>query len=241
MMAHSKRASKRKRRRIALPVLGAAGASLAMAGGAAATVAIANVPSQDNPPLPITLYEEEIFDVNLATFYVFDRENADTSQLVEKFAARGCRGCAARGCGGCRGCRGCAVRACRGCGGCGCGGVAVWGGCGGCGGCGWGAFFQMDAPAAAAEAAVAGLAYNGRHWAGSGSANRVISAPKSDRAGLNRDPRYQVGSSSAAFELFTRRDTGPRSGKLGLAASFCIFQFIDKKKEHRHERCHQLV
>jgi hypothetical protein len=100
---------------------------------------------------------------------------------------------------------------------------------------------QFGEAAAAAEAAVAGLAYNGRHWAGSGSANRVISAPKSDRAGLNRDPRYQVGSSSAAFELFTRRDTGPRSGKLGLAASFCIFQFIDKKKEHRHERCHQLV
>jgi len=100
---------------------------------------------------------------------------------------------------------------------------------------------QFGEAAAAAEAAVAGLAYNGRHWAGSGSANRVISAPKSDRAGLNRDPRYQVGSSSAAFELFTRRDTGPRSRKFGRAASFCIFQFIDKKKEHRHERCHQLV
>jgi len=141
-MAHSKRASKRKRRRIALPVLGAAGASLAMAGGASATVPIANVPSQDSTPLPITLYEEEIFDVNLATFYVFDRENADTSQLVEKVAARGCRGCAARGCGGCRGCRGCAVRACRGCGGCGCGGVAIWGGCGGCGGCGCGPCLQ---------------------------------------------------------------------------------------------------
>ena len=100
---------------------------------------------------------------------------------------------------------------------------------------------QFGEAAAAAEAAVAGLAYNGRHWAGSGSANRVISAPKSDRADLNRDPRYQVGSSSAAFELFTRRDTGPRPRKFGLAASFCIFRFIDKKKEHRHERCHQLV
>jgi hypothetical protein len=159
-MAHSKQASKRKRRRIALPVLGAAGASLAMAGGASATVPIANVPSQDNTPLPITLFEEEIFDVNLATFYVFDRENADTSLLVEKVAARGCGGCAARGCGGCaargcggcaargcggcRGCRGCAVRACRGCGGCGCGGVSFWGGCGwgGCGGCGCGPCLQ---------------------------------------------------------------------------------------------------
>jgi hypothetical protein len=50
---------------------------------------------------------------------------------------------------------------------------------------------QFGEAAAAAEAAVAGLAYNGRHWAGSGSANRVISGPKSDRAGLNRDPRYQ--------------------------------------------------
>jgi hypothetical protein len=153
-MAQSKRASKRKRGKIALPVLGAAGASLAMAGGSSATMPIANVPLQDNAPPPITLYEEEIFDVNLATFYVFDRENADTSQLVEKVAhgcrgcaargcggcaARGCGGCAARGCGGCRGCRGCAVRACRGCGcgGCGCGGVSIWGGCGGWGcGCG---------------------------------------------------------------------------------------------------------
>jgi hypothetical protein len=50
---------------------------------------------------------------------------------------------------------------------------------------------QFGEAAAAAEAAVAGLAYNGRHWAGSGSANRIISAPKSDRAGSNRDPRYQ--------------------------------------------------
>lgn len=35
---------------------------------------------------------------------------------------------------------------------------------------------QFGEAAAAAAAAVAGLAYNGRHWAGSGSANRVISA-----------------------------------------------------------------
>src|SRR5262249_23278608 len=134
-MAHAKQASKRKRRRVALPILGAAGAYLAM-GGASATVPTANLPSQDKAPLPeITLDEEEIFDVNLATFYVFDKENDATSQLAEKVAARGCggcRGCAARGCGGCaaRGCRGCAVV--RGCRGCGCGGC----GCGGCGGCG---------------------------------------------------------------------------------------------------------
>jgi len=133
-MAHAKQASKRKRRRIALPILGAAGASLAM-GGASATVPTASLPSQDKAPLPvITLDEEEIFDVNLATFYVFDKENDGTSQLAEKVAARGCggcRGCAARGCRGCavvRGCRGCG---CGGCGGCGCGGSCwVWTGWG---------------------------------------------------------------------------------------------------------------
>jgi hypothetical protein len=144
-MAHAKQASKRKRRRVALPILGAAGASLAMGGGASATVPIANVPSLDNAPLPeIALYDEEISDVSLATFYVFDKENFGTSQLVDKVAHRGCGGCAARGCRGCavRGCRacgGCAVRRGCGCGGCGCGGCSCGGwsvgiGCGG--GCG---------------------------------------------------------------------------------------------------------
>jgi hypothetical protein len=148
-MARAKQASKRKRRRVALPISGAAGAFLAMGSGAPATVPVANLPSQNNAPLPVfTLDEEEISDVTLATFYVFDKENTGTSELVEKVqnrgcrggAARGCGGCAARGCGGCaaRGCRGCAVRGCRGCGcgGCGCGGWSVGIGCGGgCGPC----------------------------------------------------------------------------------------------------------
>jgi hypothetical protein len=140
-MAHAKRPSKRKRRRTALPVLGAAGVSLTMAGGASATTTpTANVPSQDASWGPvIVLGEEEISDVSLATFYVFDRENAGTSlgervQLAQR-GCRGCRGCAVRGCAvrGCAACRAC--RACRGCGvgwracgvGCACGG-----GCGPC-------------------------------------------------------------------------------------------------------------
>jgi hypothetical protein len=89
---------------------------LSMAGGASAstTGSVADVPSQNTlPPQVITLGEEEISDVSLATFYVFDRENAGKPQLGEQLA-RGCR------CGGCaRGCRGCA-RGCAGCGGCGC-------------------------------------------------------------------------------------------------------------------------
>ncbi len=118
-MANAKRASKAKRRSKAAPVLGIAGVSL-MAGGASAstTGAVADVPSQNPvPPQVITLGEEEISDVSLATFYVFDKESAGKPQLGEKLAW-GCR------CGGCRGCRRCAV-------------VRACGGCGGCGGCCW--------------------------------------------------------------------------------------------------------
>src|SRR3974377_946373 len=102
-MAHAKRASKRKRRRIALPVLGATGVSLAVAGGAYAT-APTNEPLQETTPLPaITLSEEEIADVSLATFYVFDKENESQLGHGVRLAAPGCGGrggCAARGCGG---------------------------------------------------------------------------------------------------------------------------------------------
>jgi hypothetical protein len=127
-MPKRKQASKRTRRKEAVPVLGLVGVSLSLAGGAsAANAAVADIPSQDKVPLPgkeITLNEEEISDVNLGTFYVFDKEEAGTPRIQ---LARGC-GC--HGCRGCRGCRGCAARACRGCG---CGGC----GCGGCGCCWW--------------------------------------------------------------------------------------------------------
>jgi len=132
-MAHAKRASKRKRLTTALPVLGAAGMSLAIGGGAFATTS-PTVSSQDTRLRPvITLDEEEISDVSLATFYVFDKENAGTSQVGQRVqlargcGCHGCRGCAVRGCRGfgCHGCRGCArFRGC-GCGGCGCGGCGV--------------------------------------------------------------------------------------------------------------------
>jgi hypothetical protein len=119
-MAQAKQASKRKRANTSLPVLGAAGVSLAIAGGASATAPTANVPSQDTGSRNvITLGEEEISDVNLATFYVFDKEDARTPQAEVQLARwwwrgwRACRGCRACRCGGCRACGGC------GCGGCG--------------------------------------------------------------------------------------------------------------------------
>src|SRR5271166_1666479 len=141
-MARAKHTSKRRRRSKAVPVLGAAGL-LSVAGGAyAATEPAADLPLQGIASgHEITLGEEEISDVSLGTFYVFDKENASTSQLGGKLAYRGCggRGCGARGCA-----RGCGARGCaRGCGGrgCGLGGCGCWGGCGcGCcvswGGCG---------------------------------------------------------------------------------------------------------
>src|SRR5262249_50654612 len=144
-MARTKQVSKRKRRRVGLPALGA-GMALMMAGGAAANAPTANVPSlQDTSLRPaITLDEEEIADVSLGTFYVFDKENESQLGQGIRLAARGgggcgrCGGCAAARCGGggrcavarCAAAR-CAVARCAGR--CGCGG-----GCGGCGGCGGG-------------------------------------------------------------------------------------------------------
>lgn len=122
-MAQAKQASKRKRANTSLPVLGAAGVSLAIAGGASATASTANVPSHDNASSTvITLGEEEISDVNLATFYVFDREDARASQAEVQQAVWVWR----RGWRACRACRACRCGGCRACGGCGCG-------CGGCG------------------------------------------------------------------------------------------------------------
>src|SRR5580698_9827343 len=118
-MPRVKLASKKKRATKAVPVLGAAGLTFSLVGGASAAVA----PATDTPrPLnlgqgqAVMLGEEEIADVSLATFYVFDKENIAAAKDGVQVAWRGCGGC------GCRACR-----ACRGCGGCRC-----YGGCAGC-------------------------------------------------------------------------------------------------------------
>jgi hypothetical protein len=130
-MQRTKQASKRTSRKEVVPVLGAVGMSLSLAGGASAATA---VPAVDLPSgntalgQGITLNEEEISDVNLGTFYVFDKENAGAQRGEQ--VARACGGCGGgRGCGGrgCRGCRGCG--GCGGCGGCSCGCCLSWGAC----------------------------------------------------------------------------------------------------------------
>src|SRR5215475_12868854 len=113
-----KQASKRKSRACAVPLLSAAGLSLSAASGAAAA------PVEPAVGHEIVLGEEEISDVSLATFYVFDKENPQTDLRLVGHGG-GCgghgHGCGGHGhgCGGCHGCRGCH-------------------GCGGCGGWGWG-------------------------------------------------------------------------------------------------------
>jgi hypothetical protein len=119
-MARQKQSSKRIK--AALPALGAAGLTFSMVGGASAAAVPANDAAQSNysPNHQITLGEEEIADVSLATFYVFDKEAPVAAKDGNIQLARGC------GCRGCRGCRGCGG----GCRGCRCGGCGVgWGGC----------------------------------------------------------------------------------------------------------------
>ena len=95
-MAHSQKASKRKRRS-ALPALGVAGMFLSLAGGASAAAAPAtDVPLQDRGSRPaFVLGEKEISDVSLATFYVYDRGGAHLVEYLKlaKRCGRGvCRG-----------------------------------------------------------------------------------------------------------------------------------------------------
>jgi hypothetical protein len=86
-MPHIKFASKRRRGKKSVPVLGVAGVSLALAGAASAATGgpATDTASQDSAARhEIVLGEEEISDVSLATFYVFDKENAGTPRLGEK-------------------------------------------------------------------------------------------------------------------------------------------------------------
>ena len=146
-MSRVKQASKQKRttKAAAVKVLGAAGLSFSLANSASAsTMPTFGILQSDNtsPNPRLVLSEEEMHDVSLATFYVFDRENVGSGVRLARggcgggHGGGGCGGCGhggggfggcghggggfvgGRGCGGFRGCRG--FRGC-GCGGCGVG------------------------------------------------------------------------------------------------------------------------
>ena len=95
--AKQKQGFKRKRSKTALPVWAAAGVSLAITGGASANAPVTEMPSQDSGKR-LLLAEEEVFDVSLATFYVFDKER-EFSPDVRLAGGRcgGCGGCGGRG------------------------------------------------------------------------------------------------------------------------------------------------
>jgi len=79
-MPQAKQTSKRKHRSKALPVLGSAGLSLSLASGASAVPSgLADTStSKTGDDNRVTLGEEEISDVSLAPFYVFDKESEGT-------------------------------------------------------------------------------------------------------------------------------------------------------------------
>src|SRR5580704_14529510 len=159
-MTQARRNSKKKSRKAALSkkaalALGAAGVSLAMTGAASASAPTTNAPLEDNARRFI-LAEEEISDVSLATFQVFDRENPPLSQGIRVARGGGCGGC---GCG-------------HGGGGGGCGHAGFGGGCahagfgGGCAhagvGCAVGGRCAVGGCAAGGRCAVGRCAFGGR-------------------------------------------------------------------------------
>lgn len=91
----AKEASRGKRRRKAVPVLGAAGLSLSLAGGAHAAIGgmAADMPARQGAlGHEVTLCEEETSDISLATFHVFGKESSP--RLRARIAAGGCIACA---------------------------------------------------------------------------------------------------------------------------------------------------
>jgi hypothetical protein len=87
-MSCSKQPSKvtKRRRKAVSAALGVAGALLAT-GASASTAPTGNMPAQN--AASVILAEEEISDVSLATFYVFDKENAGPHQSGLQLAPEG--------------------------------------------------------------------------------------------------------------------------------------------------------
>ena len=97
-MPQTKLTAQWKRRSKVVLALEAAGLSLSLVSSASAAIGAMNRAS--SAPASKQLYEEELCDVSLATFHVFDRENAGTQGWSARLAMGACGG------GGC-GCSGC--------------------------------------------------------------------------------------------------------------------------------------
>src|SRR5262249_28300400 len=95
VMSQTKDTAQRKRRNKALPVLGAAGLSLSLVTNASAAIGGIN---PDTVSQQVLLCEEEIADVSLATFRVFDKDRAGIHRPHARLAM-GVGGCGCAGCG----------------------------------------------------------------------------------------------------------------------------------------------
>ena len=137
-MRRVKQASRKKRttKAAAVTLVGAAGVGLSLFGSASgSTMPTKDIPQSGNtsPNQRFILGEEEMRDVSLATFHLFDRENVGSAIQLARGGCGGCGGCGHGGGGGCGG------RGCGGGGGCGhagfggCGHVGIGGGCAGAG------------------------------------------------------------------------------------------------------------
>jgi hypothetical protein len=89
-----------QRSRRAMPILGTASLSFSLASGAFAAMDGLGAHLLTPASQQITLHEEEISDVSLATFRVVDKENVGTHRPRLRVAF-GCAGCGCAGCGGC--------------------------------------------------------------------------------------------------------------------------------------------
>src|ERR1700758_2865225 len=106
-MSRVKQVSKQKRitKAAAVPALGAAGLGLSLVGSASASaLATADLPQSLNttPNQRFVLDEEEMFDVSLATFHVFDKESGTGGFTQVAMGGGGCAG--GCGCGTGKGC-----------------------------------------------------------------------------------------------------------------------------------------
>ena len=100
-MPRVKQASKRKRMSKTVPVLGAAGLSLTLASAASAATGgpvLDVLTPNTGASHQITLSDEEVSDVSLTTFYVFNKEAFRPGKRLV-MGMGGCGACA--GCGGC--------------------------------------------------------------------------------------------------------------------------------------------
>lgn len=107
-MPRKKRDTKRTGQRKGRLPLGAVGLALSLTGVTSAESSVPASASVEKPArqeMAVDLYEEEVSDVTIASFYVFDKENPGGLRPdLRRQHMAACRRCRCRGCDGCTRC-----------------------------------------------------------------------------------------------------------------------------------------